>query len=891
MKADQFYQLGQALGGLLNKQFGTGQMSEGQPQSPGGGVPNTPSWPSMAGQGGFFPEQQPQQPQTYRNADYDMGAAKAIIDQYVAAGYDPRFAVGQAANAIAESNLSTTAVGDNGTAYGLFQWRHDRLQGLHDYADRAGKGINDLNTHIEWSLMEYATAENAALKYIMGGGAESAEDYARLIDKYYERSDGRHREKRAALAGQLWRDFYGDGLTTAGDDTKGRTENLLDRLGFGGQKTAADFALSDRNERRAEDMMGFVPGMKEQRSDRNERRAEDMLGFIPGLAAPDNNRNEQRAEDMLGFIPGLSSPIEGQKSGTGARGVTGAAGGTTAPGAFTPSPTGGLPAGGSTAPGSNIPGLGQSSMAGGEGAIGGFTNIFTRREGESDASLADRRRNMLLNAAEGFQMLSRGVKADFNTPTQMRLNEKQRRVDNAYRDTEQVRDQFNADRNYGLQARQVAVQEAKLAMDQAAFVADRENDTQMRQQMGDMFKEAGYDDLATMAQNGLAQSAIDIYSAREEAKNPLLGDLAQYAVTDQAAQSAADYATMLGRPDLATQVMQEATPRARYDAYKAIMGLEPVDQNGGYVLNEQRYNDMVSRIPEKASTKQAEQLRNQARIASSLPDATTQNTAMQTFDEMLGKISAADPVMEARIEELATTGAEKANVASDLYQTGARMMDVASNPSYNPNQLKGQIIAPLARYFRGLGPAGEALAERLDVNDADTLGNVLLEAWKNGEIANLSKGINGQLSNLEGDRILSQLGDGKNERAETLALAQALMKGIEADNLATDAQINYLEGANRGDYAYSQSDMFEAEMTARQKVADFTFVNSETDRVQMQAAVINQAARRLGVDPNEWTSFEALPPEVRGMMIRLRKPGGGTELVPLFKDEFREYQE
>ncbi len=149
---------------------------------------------------------------------YDIEAARAGVQRYIDAGYDPKFAIGMVANGVQESGLQPNAWNDSEGAFGIFQHRNDRLVNLREFANARELSLGDLNTHIDFSIEEFATTERGAYEYIQGGNPDTAAEYARLIDKKYERSAGTEREKRAKIAADMYQMFFGEGGDMTGVD-------------------------------------------------------------------------------------------------------------------------------------------------------------------------------------------------------------------------------------------------------------------------------------------------------------------------------------------------------------------------------------------------------------------------------------------------------------------------------------------------------------------------------------------------------------------------------------------------------------------------------------------------------------------------------------------------
>lgn len=124
-----------------------------------------------------------------------------------------------------ESVVNGTRRGDGGTAYGIAQWRFDRADGLETfargqpnveyYAAQGGRRMPDLDTQIRYVWHELQTTEKGAYQKIIQ--ATDAKDAARRIDKFYERSDGLHREQRATNAAAIYDSFTTEYVAQAGE--------------------------------------------------------------------------------------------------------------------------------------------------------------------------------------------------------------------------------------------------------------------------------------------------------------------------------------------------------------------------------------------------------------------------------------------------------------------------------------------------------------------------------------------------------------------------------------------------------------------------------------------------------------------------------------------------
>jgi hypothetical protein len=77
-------------------------------------------------------------------------------------GYAQNQAAAMVGQGTQESGLDPNATGDNGTAKGMFQWRGDRLAGLHSFAQAAGLDPNHIDTQLGYMDHEMNTTEKRA---------------------------------------------------------------------------------------------------------------------------------------------------------------------------------------------------------------------------------------------------------------------------------------------------------------------------------------------------------------------------------------------------------------------------------------------------------------------------------------------------------------------------------------------------------------------------------------------------------------------------------------------------------------------------------------------------------------------------------------------------------
>lgn len=146
----------------------------------------------------------------------------------ISKGLTPAQAAGIVGNLVHESGgMNTRALGDNGTAYGLAQWRGDRQDNLRSFASARGTGADDMTTQLEFMWKEMQERGDLARVQAQSTAAGAAEAFAR----HYERPQGVD-GPLAQMAG--WSDrlananrLAGSGSTTEIDQTAVRV--LLDQ--------------------------------------------------------------------------------------------------------------------------------------------------------------------------------------------------------------------------------------------------------------------------------------------------------------------------------------------------------------------------------------------------------------------------------------------------------------------------------------------------------------------------------------------------------------------------------------------------------------------------------------------------------------------------------------
>lgn len=131
-------------------------------------------------------------------------ASKEAFDYFVSQGWTPEQAAGIVGNLQVESgaNISHTAVGDNGQAYGIAQWHPDRQA---EFESVFGIPIQQSTYEQQLQFVNYELTqgnEQAAGRAL--SSAQTAEEAAAIVDKKYERSSGASIAQRQSNAGNIY---------------------------------------------------------------------------------------------------------------------------------------------------------------------------------------------------------------------------------------------------------------------------------------------------------------------------------------------------------------------------------------------------------------------------------------------------------------------------------------------------------------------------------------------------------------------------------------------------------------------------------------------------------------------------------------------------------------
>lgn len=120
------------------------------------------------------------------------------VQRLVEKGYSPHAAEGVADNLFDESAFNPKAVGDNGTAFGLAQWRGDRLKNLKQFAASQSRDWQDFDTQLDFvdHEMKNGLDEGAKIAYAKLQQAPDKDSAYNAFVQHYERPSADNLAKR-----------------------------------------------------------------------------------------------------------------------------------------------------------------------------------------------------------------------------------------------------------------------------------------------------------------------------------------------------------------------------------------------------------------------------------------------------------------------------------------------------------------------------------------------------------------------------------------------------------------------------------------------------------------------------------------------------------------------
>lgn len=136
-----------------------------------------------------------------KNAPKFKGTPEDVVNFFLNKGFSLNQSVGIAGNLKAESNFNALASGDNGSAFGIAQWRNDRLDNLKSFALDNKKDFQDFNTQLEFIYYELHNFEKTALAKLKA--SDTLESATLNFAQHYERPKSELIPKRIAYSKEI----------------------------------------------------------------------------------------------------------------------------------------------------------------------------------------------------------------------------------------------------------------------------------------------------------------------------------------------------------------------------------------------------------------------------------------------------------------------------------------------------------------------------------------------------------------------------------------------------------------------------------------------------------------------------------------------------------------
>lgn len=141
----------------------------------------------------------------YTGNKYDQAKVNKIINAAYSGGIRTNIGLaGVVANAIWESRLDPKARGDNGDAWGIFQW-NSRRPGLIAYARSVGGDPNNFDVQMGYFVKELKSSEAATVPAV--NGAKTLAAATEQFERKFERAGIPKIEERIRIAGEIFPSF------------------------------------------------------------------------------------------------------------------------------------------------------------------------------------------------------------------------------------------------------------------------------------------------------------------------------------------------------------------------------------------------------------------------------------------------------------------------------------------------------------------------------------------------------------------------------------------------------------------------------------------------------------------------------------------------------------
>ena len=142
---------------------------------------------------------------TYTCSNYNKGNVQAIANAANSLGITNKFAIaGIIGNALQESTVNPTALGDNGNALGIFQWNGPRKRALEAHAAEIGGDPRSINTQMSWFVREVkSTGEYSGLVSDLNNST-SVNNATQIFEDTYEKAGDPQMQNRFSFAQEIF---------------------------------------------------------------------------------------------------------------------------------------------------------------------------------------------------------------------------------------------------------------------------------------------------------------------------------------------------------------------------------------------------------------------------------------------------------------------------------------------------------------------------------------------------------------------------------------------------------------------------------------------------------------------------------------------------------------
>ena len=171
-----------------------GKPSSGAKRTPGDGSSSSPNDITTEYPPGKF---------KYTCSNYNGTNIQAIADAAHSMGITNKFAIaGIVGNALQESRVDPTAVGDGGNSLGIFQWNTSRKTDLENHAAQIGGNPKSINTQMSWFVKEVTTQYSGMITAL--NNSTSVNNATLIFEDTYERAGNPQMENRYAFAQEIF---------------------------------------------------------------------------------------------------------------------------------------------------------------------------------------------------------------------------------------------------------------------------------------------------------------------------------------------------------------------------------------------------------------------------------------------------------------------------------------------------------------------------------------------------------------------------------------------------------------------------------------------------------------------------------------------------------------